>query len=198
MADQPQIRQNATAKRDAYVAGGDLAIHYHGAGEQVAGDVLVRAGDVPQRPPGFQPRAELLAALDTSGPGVLVVRAVTGMRGVGKTQLAAAYARAKAAASWRLVGWVNAEDEAGLAGGLAAVAEAAGLAVPGGDPGRAVRRWLEAGGERCLLVFDNANDPDLLRPYLPAAGGGAGAGHQQPRFGGGTGLAGGGGGVHPR
>jgi tetratricopeptide (TPR) repeat protein len=131
---------------------------------------VLLVGDVPQQPPGFQPRAELLAALDASGPGVSVVYAVTGMRGVGKTQLAAAYARAKLAAGWRLVAWVNAEDPAGLAGGLAAVAEAAGLAVHGGDPGLMVRHWLEASGERCLVVFDNVTDPDLLRPYLPAAG----------------------------
>ena len=157
--------------RGALVAGRDFHYHAAAAGPQapgVSGPVLV--GDVPQRPAGFQPRAELLAVLDASEPGVLVVHAVTGMRGVGKTQLAAAYARAKSAAGWRLVAWINAEDAAGLAGGLAAVAEALQLAVPGGDPGRAVRHWLEADGARCLLVFDNANDPDLLRPYLPAAG----------------------------
>ncbi|MGD0607867.1 MAG: FxSxx-COOH system tetratricopeptide repeat protein [Streptosporangiaceae bacterium] len=137
-------------------------------GQQRAGAGPVLVGDVPQQPPGFVPRAELLGVLDAAGPGV---SAVTGLRGVGKTQLAAAYARAKLAAGWDLVGWVNAEDAAVLAAGLAAVAEAAGLAGQGsGDPGRAVRHWLEAGGDRCLIVFDNATDPDVLRPFVPAGG----------------------------
>jgi hypothetical protein len=134
-----------------------------------AGPVVV--GDVPQQPPGFQRRADLLAVLDATGPGVLVVRALTGMRGVGKTQLAATYARAKLAAGWDLVAWINAEDAAALAGGMAAVAEAAGLAGQGGgDPGLAVRHWLERAGDRCLVVFDNAADAHVLRPYLPVAG----------------------------
>ena len=130
-------------------------------------------GDIPQVPPGFQPRAGLLAELDhANGP---VVHAVTGIQGAGKTQLAAAYARAKLAASWRLVAWVNAADPGVLGAGLAEVAEALGLAEGrtgrgGGDAGGAVRDWLERDGRRCLVVFDNALDPDGIRPVLPACG----------------------------
>ena len=143
------------------------------AGEGSRAPAVVVAGEIPQEPLGFQPRPDLLAALDAPGPGSRprVVHALTGMRGVGKTHLAAAYARAKLAEGWRLVAWVNAEDPAGMLAGLAEAAAALGLAA--GDAqaaGRAVRHRLETDGDRCLLVFDNAVDPDLLRPFLPAAG----------------------------
>jgi tetratricopeptide (TPR) repeat protein len=135
---------------------------------------VVATGEIPQEPLGFQPRADLLAALDAPGSGsrVRVVHALTGMRGVGKTHLAAAYARAKLTEGWRLVAWVNAEDAAGVLAGLAEVAAALGLASAGDaqTAGRAVRHRLEADGQRCLLVFDNATDPEPLRPFLPAAG----------------------------
>ena len=142
-------------------------------GGQVPAAVVV--GEVPQEPLGFQPRPELLAALDAPGPGsrVVVVRAVTGMRGVGKSQLAAAYARSCIDEGWQLVAWINAEDASGILAGLAAVA--AGLRINAAEEdaeaaGLAVRHRLEIDGDRCLLVFDNATDPKALQRFIPAAG----------------------------
>jgi tetratricopeptide (TPR) repeat protein len=137
-------------------------------------DTPVVVGEIPQEPLGFQPRADLLSALDVPGLGTrVVVHAVTGMRGVGKTHLAAAYARTRLAERWRLVAWINAQDAGGVLAGLAAVAAGLGLDAGEGDAeaaGRAVRHWLEIDGERCLLVFDNATDPAALRPFIPAVG----------------------------
>jgi len=131
-------------------------------------------GDIPAQRPGLQPRPALLAQLNVVGqePSVVVL---TGTRGTGKTQLAAAYARARAAGGWRLIAWVNARDSESLRAGLATAAKAAALPDGGSrqdaaDAGQALRHWLEADGSRCLLVFDDAEDLSLLRPFIPAVG----------------------------
>ena len=139
---------------------------------QAGGGPLV-VGDVPREPQAFVSRRSLVAELREVPVGVSVVHAVTGLRGVGKTQVAAAYARSRIEEGWRLVAWVNAGDRAGVLSGLAKVAAALDVDKLGMAPenlGEAVRHRLEADGEQCLLVFDNAVDIDGLLPFLPAAG----------------------------
>jgi len=140
-----------------------------------AADGQVAVGVIPQRPPGFLPRPALFAQLSQLCREAPVVQVVTGTRGVGKTQLAAAYARAKLAEDWRLVAWVNAWDSNSLLDGLIAVADAAGLSEArrwrdAAEAGRAVRHWLEADGNRCLLVFDDVEHADVVRPFVPTGG----------------------------
>jgi RNA polymerase sigma factor (sigma-70 family) len=135
----------------------------------------VVVGDIPAEPPGFRPRPDLFAELDRAGVRVSVIQAVTGLQGLGATQLAAAYARAKLEAGWRLVAWVNGADTGSLLAGLAAVADATGLIYD--DSGRGitdaaatVRYGLETDGDRCLLVFDDVSDPAVLQEFIPAYG----------------------------
>jgi tetratricopeptide (TPR) repeat protein len=156
-ADERDVRQEMSAELD-----------FHAANDQLV------AGDIPEQRPGFLPRP-LLVRLNRTRQQAPVVQVLTGTAGTGKTQLAAAYARAKLAAGWRFVAWVNAGNAGSLMADLAAVADAAGLSdgAFGPDPadaGQAVRRWLEADGQRCLLVFDDAQDPEMLRPFVPVSG----------------------------
>jgi tetratricopeptide (TPR) repeat protein len=151
--------------------GSGIQINLFGGRDKPRGPVV--AGKVPQVPPAFQSRADLLARLRGAGPGVSVVRAVTGMRGVGKTQLAAAYARECRDAGWRLVAWVNAEDTTATLSGMAVVADRLGIDKSGRtleDVSLEVRNRLEADGEECLIVFDNVTDPEAVRPYVPSLG----------------------------
>ncbi|MFK4064564.1 FxSxx-COOH system tetratricopeptide repeat protein [Streptomyces sp. NPDC029674] len=139
-------------------------------------DVLVRTGELPLRPKGFQPRTDLLAGLVRAAdePGLTVVHAVTGARGVGKTQLAAAYARQRIVDGWPVVAWIAAESGGRLAAGLAGLADELGVRGPEDDVADAARAALGWIGRNpdvpCLIVVDNATDPDEVAAWLPVAG----------------------------
>src|ERR1700683_4616790 len=91
----------------AGLAASDVA---RGLVPRMAASDHLMVGGIPQEPPGFLPRPDLLAELDRVGDAMPAVHVLTGLPGAGTTQLAAAYARAKLAAGWRLVAWVNAEN----------------------------------------------------------------------------------------
>jgi tetratricopeptide (TPR) repeat protein len=169
--DERGPRQEVRAEPDVHAGESYAAVPLP---RTTASDQVV-VGGIPEQPQGFMPRPALLAQLREVGQDSPTIHVLIGPCGSGKTQLAAAYARARLAAGWRLVAWVNAQTAYSVLAGLAVVAAALRRSDDGAgrgtvDPGQEVRDWLEAHGEQCLLVFDDAEDPDLLRPFLPVRG----------------------------
>ena len=167
----PDSRVDITSSKGVYVGDHGVQVNLLLSGSQPALPLVV--GNIPQQPLALQPRDDLMRELRAAGPGVSVVRVVTGMRGVGKTQLAAAYARECVNSGWRLVAWVNAADATAVLNDMAVIADRWGIDRTGRtleDTGLQVRNRLEADGERCLIVFDNVTDVDTLRAYVPSVG----------------------------
>jgi hypothetical protein len=122
--------------------------------------------------PHFQdPHAQLGQLRETLAGGqrvALVARAaIYGMGGLGKTQLALKYShdfRDRYAGVW----WFRAESADLLEADAAACCAA--VAAPqreGEAPSAALKRWLAGQPAAWLLVYDNAEDPSVLRPLLP-------------------------------
>lgn len=101
----------------------------------------------------------------------VAITALYGLGGVGKSQLAIEYAH-RHAADYDLVLWVDAERTALIPARLAAFA--ARLDVPSvgqvADDAAAVLTWLGR-HRRWLLIYDNAELPAGLRPWLPTGPG---------------------------
>jgi tetratricopeptide (TPR) repeat protein len=102
--------------------------------------------------------------------GIESVAALQGAAGVGKTQLAAAFAQECEAANWRFVGWVSAYNRKQVVSGLANMAWAHSLSFES-DPelaATALVSWLsDAGPDDRLLVFDNVENVDDLDDLIP-------------------------------
>ena len=138
-----------------------------------------RVWNAPQRNPAFTGRTQVLETLrDQLGGGVSVVlpqsQALYGLGGVGKTQIAIEYAH-RFMADYDLVWWVSAEDTEGVVASLAELAVQLGATVGEDDTAAAQEalRRLSRGAPLAswLLVFDNADNPERLAPYLPKGGG---------------------------
>ena len=142
----------------------------------------VRVGAVPRAADSFQDRevaARLREAAEQDGT-VVLTQVLAGMGGVGKTQLAAAYARQAWQEGAGLLVWVNASSRDAV---VAAYADAAlALGLPGADredPERSAQAflaWAETvTGCWWLVVLDDVQRPgDLNGLWPPAAESAAG------------------------
>jgi tetratricopeptide (TPR) repeat protein len=121
----------------------------------------------------FTGRDKELAALDValrSRDRAVITQTITGLGGVGKSQLAARYVE-QHVDDYDIVAWIHAED-----GGIADLADLAsklGLPDAGRSPSQQARFALEWLGEselQWLLVLDNVASPDQLEDLIPSSG----------------------------
>ncbi|MEV7867030.1 FxSxx-COOH system tetratricopeptide repeat protein [Streptomyces sp. NPDC088124] len=134
--------------------------------------------NAPARNPGFTGRSAVLERMrDQLGGGMAVVlpqpQTLYGLGGIGKTQVALEYVH-RFMADYDLVWWISSEQTADVVASLAELAVR--LGARGGDDMSAasmeavdlLRRGVPS--TRWLLVFDNADDPELVQRYFPPGG----------------------------
>jgi tetratricopeptide (TPR) repeat protein len=123
----------------------------------------------------FMGREDALAAIATAlqrYEGRVAVTALHGMRGVGKTTLAAAYAE-RHRADYRATWWIRAQTEPTLRADLVGLGIRLGWVGADETEEAAVAAAIERlrhEGEGILLIFDNTINAPALKPYLPRGG----------------------------
>jgi hypothetical protein len=152
----------------------NFGVEQTGNGEGV--EVRGRAWNVPHgKNQNFTGREAVLVGLERvlkAAGKASVVQAIAGLGGVGKTQLVVEYVY-RHEEDYRVVWWVRAEQELSLQldlGGLAVKLGLVGAEEELAGQVRAAQGWLEE-NESWLLIFDNAEEPTKLQPYLPKRGG---------------------------
>jgi tetratricopeptide (TPR) repeat protein len=107
-----------------------------------------------------------------SGDGRAAISALHGMRGVGKTTLAAAYAE-RHRSDYRATWWIRAETEPAMRADLFGLGVQLGWVAadfPEEAAVNAVLDRLRDEGDDILLVYDNAIGPNEVGKYLPRGG----------------------------
>ncbi len=133
-----------------------------------------RISNIPIRVPRhFVGRDAALAAIDAAlRPRDGGIAALHGLRGVGKTTLAAAYAE-RQMADYRAAWWIRAQTPETVRSDLVSLGVRLGWVAAEQKDELAlaeVLQRLRSEGEGVLLVYDNAISPQLLMPFVPTGG----------------------------
>ncbi|MFI9248287.1 FxSxx-COOH system tetratricopeptide repeat protein [Streptomyces sp. NPDC053086] len=180
-APSPSARVSGTGDASATAPGaiansGYMTVVHQRRGPQEPAQWPHQVGTIPPRAQSFQHRTEadrLTVAVDGGGTAVLS-QVLTGMGGVGKTQIAADYAhRAWQDGSVDVLVWITASNRSPVVSGYAQ----AGVELCRADPedpeqaAAAFLAWLipKAAVKPCrwLVVLDDVADPDDLRGLWP-------------------------------
>ena len=177
LAGQEQLLdgQAETNERLTAVATDIQEIHSAVTRNQSAPPTRIRFGSRPRVSAGFVKREgqdELFDAIFTRAEPRTVL---TGMRGSGKTQLAAAVA-ARCEEEWPLVAWINAGSRKELIADLYELALRIGIDAPKDVPPETIiQRFLDqlrsAEAADRLFIFDNVENLDDLRDLIPEGSG---------------------------
>ncbi|GHJ09653.1 ATP-binding protein [Micromonospora humidisoli] len=136
---------------------------------------LVQVGRVPQSASWFQDRrAQLdLTRVARTGRTAVLTQVLSGMGGVGKTQLAAQFARRLAhTGELDLLVWITAISRDAILAGYAQAARQLHLVDPTVDPEQAAStllNWCERTDHRWLVVLDNLDTPAHAAGWWPPA-----------------------------
>ena len=127
-----------------------------------------------ERNPAYTGRHSELEAIrerfgEQTNRKTVAIQAITGLGGIGKTQTAIEYAF-RYCDDYSAILWVVADTEQSINSGFARLAALLDLPEKN-DPQQdtinaAVLRWLSR-QQGWLFVLDNADSPELIRPYLP-------------------------------
>ena len=174
--EQLQGAQAETNERLTAAATDIQEIHRAVTRNQSALPKRIRFGSRPRVTSGFVEREgqdELFDAIFTHAEPRTVL---TGMRGSGKTQLAAAVATRCEEDGWPIVAWINAASREELVADLYELALRIGMDAPKDiPPATIVRRFLDqlhsADAADRLFVFDNVENLDDLKGLTPKGSG---------------------------
>ena len=141
-----------------------------------ASPTRVRFGSRPAIAAGFVKRQEQDELFDAVFARAEPRTVLTGMRGSGKTQLAAAVATRCEEKEWPLVAWIHATSRKEILTGLHEVALRIGIDAPKNIPlevivQRLLNQLRSAEAADRLFVFDNVENPDDLRDLIPEGAG---------------------------
>ena len=135
-------------------------------------------GGLPPRNSNFTGREDLLdqvhRSLSRHRQLALIPQPLHGLGGVGKSQLAVEFAY-RYQSGYQLVWWIPADDERSIRRSLVALVRRLGL-LDSKDVQDTVDTALDTlrrgdPHSRWLLIYDNAAEPSVVRPYLPSGKG---------------------------